>query len=53
MNQELGRKIQKRNLEIELLNVHKYILEAIENKKRRVIVENYIKNANDFSKMMR
>ena len=49
MNQELRRKVQKllkyrRILEIELLNVLKIIQEAIKNKKRKVIVENYIRN---------
>ena len=38
MDQELGRNVQQLvesrcNLEIELLNIHKYIQEAIENKK--------------------
>ena len=48
MNQELRRKVQKllkyrHILEIELLNVLKIIQEAIKNKKRKVIVENYIR----------
>ena len=33
-----------RNSEFELLNFHYNIQEAIENKKGRLIVENYIKN---------
>ena len=53
MKQEIGHKVQKllesrRNLKIELINVHKYIQEAIEHKKLRVVVENYIKNSNVF-----
>ena len=53
MNQELGRKIPKllesrSCLEIELLKVHKYIEEAIENKNKKVLVKNYIKKANIF-----
>ena len=48
MNQELDQKVQKllesrRNLEIELLNLHKYIQDDIEIKKRKAIVENYSK----------
>ena len=53
MNQELGRKVLKllesrRSLKIELLSFHQYKEEAIENKKRKAIVETYIKNAIDF-----
>ena len=53
MNQDLNCKVQKlfesrRKLGVKRFNIHKYIQRSIENKKRKVILENCVKNSNNF-----